>query len=179
MREWGFEYGIPMGALERWADRVYTETDVGRSLAISIGGVVGLLFYLSTRDWVVAAFATIIVFPLVRLISSVVAQRFRTREERQSKKSQAKNLYELLSPAEQEVVAAFATAGGCVITWAHMNSLALSGPAVESLRQRELLTTSVTTDGMRETFVLDQDLFDIAVRNAKHAALGKDQAQVK
>lgn len=32
----------------------------------------------------------------------------------------------------------------------------------ESLQQRELLWTSMTADGMTETFVLDSDIFDIA-----------------
>jgi len=56
--------------LDRWAERIYAERDFGRSIATSVAGVVGLLLYLNTRDWVVAAFAAVICFPIVRVLAS-------------------------------------------------------------------------------------------------------------
>ena len=43
----------------------------------------------------------------------------------------------------------------------------LNGPAVESLMQREMLTTSMTADLMRETFVLDHALFEVGVAKVR------------
>lgn len=51
-----------MQILDKWADRIYSETDVGRSVATSSAGVIGLITYLTTSDWVIAAFAFLIVF---------------------------------------------------------------------------------------------------------------------
>jgi len=47
-----------------------------------------------------------------------------------------------------------------------MNNQAVSSAAVESLIQREVLWTSMMADGMRETFALDSNIFDIA--NEQH-----------
>jgi hypothetical protein len=43
-----------------------------------------------------------------------------------------------------------------------MNNQPVSSAAIESLIQRELLWTSITADGMRETFALDTEIFDAA-----------------
>jgi hypothetical protein len=61
------------------------------------------------------------------------------------------------------VVQAFVQAGGSVLTWSHINALDLRGPAIESLINRQLLSTDVTADGMRETFVLDLAIFQAGV----------------
>jgi len=66
-------------AIEKWADRVYAETDFGRSVATSGAGVIGLLIYLSYNDWVIAAFSTIIAFPVIRLISTGLQSIGQTR----------------------------------------------------------------------------------------------------
>ncbi len=64
---------------------------------------------------------------------------------------------------EKAVVQAFVQAGGSVLTWSHVNALDLRGPAIESLINRQLLSTDVTADGMRETFVLNPALFQAGV----------------
>lgn len=149
-----------MNNLDKWMERVYGETDFGRSIATSVAGLVGLIVYLVVSDWVISAFSAIIVFPIVRLLSTWLYEKSRRASDRQLKNEQAESVYAKLSDAERQVVAAFVKAGGSVLTWSQVNTLPLSGPAIESLLQREILSTSMTADGMRETFVLDTDVFD-------------------
>jgi hypothetical protein len=47
------------------------------------------------------------------------------------------------------------------MTWGQINKSDTQFSAIESLMQRELLHSSVTADGMTETFVSDQDIFDM------------------
>ncbi|WP_412479684.1 hypothetical protein [Azonexus sp. IMCC34839] len=156
-----------MSTIEKWAERVYAETDFGRSIATSLSGILGLAIYLRFSDWVIAAFASIIFFPVVRLVASAIHARVSRNAVRRAKRNDAENIFSSLSEEEKAVVFEFVGAGGCVMTWSHMNKLAVSGPAIESLIQRELLSTSMTADGMRETFVLDTTLFDVGVSHAK------------
>jgi ABC-type multidrug transport system fused ATPase/permease subunit len=152
----------PMKSIDKLMEKLYEETDAARSIATSLAGVAGLVIYLVSSDWVVALFAWLIVFPLARLITAAIHAKRSKRATRRDAENEAKELYGRLSAGEKKVVRAFVTAGGTVMTWAHMNSLSLPGPSVESLMHRELLSTSVTADGMSETFVLDPALFDAA-----------------
>lgn len=158
-----------MSTIDKWIDRVYGETDFGRSVATSVAGIVGLVVYLMVGDWVISAFAAVIVFPLARLLASWLYEKGRRATKSRLEQQDALSAYERLSDQEQEVVQAFVEAGGSAMTWSHVNSLSLPGPAVESLMQRELLTASVTADLMRETFVLDSAVFDAAVSQARRA----------
>jgi ABC-type multidrug transport system fused ATPase/permease subunit len=155
-------------AINKWAERVYMETDVGRSVATSVSGVIGLVVYLLSTDWVIAAFSTIISFPIIRLVASGMHETATRRAKRRIAREEAEHLYDQLSDDEKQVVRAFVSAGGSVLTWSHVNSLSLPGPAIESLIQRELLRSSMTADGMRETFALDSSLFDVG-RERSHA----------
>ena len=150
-----------MKALDKWAERVYSETDFGRSVATSMAGIVGLGAYLVTSDWVIAAFSSIIIFPIVRLLSASYHERIKKAAQRHEQQQEIGNTYRCLSADEQAVVAAFVSAGGSVLTWGQVNKLNISNAAIESLIQRDLLSTSMTADGMRETFVLSTPLFDI------------------
>ncbi|MGB5677906.1 MAG: hypothetical protein WBN36_08900, partial [Gammaproteobacteria bacterium] len=69
-----------MKSIEKWAERVYAETDFGRSIAISVSGSVGLALYLTTNDWVIAAFSTIITFPIIRIISTGINEKFERKK---------------------------------------------------------------------------------------------------
>lgn len=153
-----------MSGINNWIERVYGETDFGRSVATSLAGVVGLVVYLCTGDWVVSSFAAIIAFPVARLITTSLYETIRRGSTRRLEQERVKVTYKSLSQEEQQVVAAFVQAGGSVLTWSQVNSLHLPAPAIESLIQRDLLSTSMTADGMRETFVLDTALFDIGLR---------------
>ncbi|MBU4045314.1 MAG: hypothetical protein KJ572_03125 [Gammaproteobacteria bacterium] len=150
-----------MSTLDKWAERVYAETDFGRSVATSAAGLLGLCIYLYWGDWVIAAFCSIIFFPIVRLVASALHSIFSESAERKAKRKHAEDLYIRLSQDEKAVVSEFVMGGGCVLTWGQVNNLSLPGAGVESLIQREILWTSMTADGMRETFVLDSDVFDI------------------
>ena len=155
-----------MNSIEKWADRVYAETDFGRSIATSIAGVAGLMVYLVWRDWAIAAFSSIIIFPIVRIVGASIHDKIQRRHAGQIAQEHAEARYNNLSDHEKCVVQAFVQQGGCVLTWSHMNQLEVSGPAIESLIQRDLLSTSTTADSMRETFVLDPAIFDIGQKKS-------------
>ena len=80
---------------------------------------------------------------------------------------QSHAVYEALSDKEKDVVGAFVSAGGCVMTWGQINNLDVSHSAIESLVTRRLLGPSVTADGMTETFVLAPDIFDAGLRKSR------------
>ena len=152
--------GLYMNSINKWVERIYSESDFGRSVATSLSGVVGLVVYLIASDWVIAAFSTIISFPVIRLTAAGLHEKATRRSKRRIKREEAEHAYASLSDDEKEVVLAFVRAGGSVLTWSQVNRLPLQGPAIESLIQREVLWTSVTADGMTETFVLDSAIFD-------------------
>lgn len=153
-----------MELLDKWADRIYSESDVSRSIATSAAGVVGLVTYLATSDWVIATFSVLVAFPIIRLAAASKHERLKMASGRQQKQDDADNDYCSLSAKERAVVDCFVAMGGCVMTWSQFNRSNLSNSAVETLIQRELLGTSVTADGMTETFVLSVSLYDAGVR---------------
>ena len=141
---------------------------MGRSIATSVAGIVGLSVYLLTWDWVIAVFSAVIAFPLVRIIATGLHESVVRRAQSQEELEEAKRVYSRLSPHEKSVVQAFVQSGSSVLTWNQVNKLGLSGNAIESLIQREVAWTSTTSDGMRETFALDSAIFDVG---QKHAAM--------
>lgn len=151
-----------MSTIDKWADRVYSETDFGRSIATSVSGIIGLVIYLIINDWVIAAFSSIITFPIVRIISTSLNEKINFSSMQKKRMKSAEDAYNRLSNGEKEVIQAFVTAGGTSLTYSDINSLDLSGPAIETLIQREIIWSSMTADGMRETFALDTEVFDIA-----------------
>jgi len=151
-----------MKSIEKWAERIYAENDFGRGIATSLSGGIGLIVYLVTDDWVIAAFSTIISFPIIRIISTGINEKVERKKKRKIDKENALQIYENLSHEEKEVINSYVNAGGSVLTWGQMNNQSVSSAAIESLIQREILWTSMTADGMRETFALDSNVFDIA-----------------
>lgn len=150
-----------MNTINKWAERVYAETDFGRSVATSVSGVIGLVVYFVSADWVIAAFSTIISFPVVRLIAAGLHDKATRHAKRRMEREEAEHIYKRLSDDEKQVVVAFVRAGGSVLTWSQVNRLSLPSPAIESLIQRKVLWPSVTADGMTETFALDSAIFDV------------------
>lgn len=150
-----------MKTIEKWADRVYAETDFGRSVATSGAGIIGFVIYLIFNDWVIAAFSSIISFPIIRLISTGFHEKVDRHKKRAIEREEAEHIYNRLSEEEKEVIQAFVKAGGSVLTWSQMNNQPVSFAIIESLIQREVMWTSMTADGMRETFALDSAIFDI------------------
>ncbi len=147
-----------------WAKRVYDEEDFGRSVSITLSGSVGLLIYLGSRDWVLALFVTVIVFPVFRVVASALHGRWREKRKQNMQVFEAQKRFETLSPQERDVVRAFVEAGGAALTWSQINRAALAVSAIESLVLRGILSTSVTSDGMTETFVMQTEIFDAALQ---------------
>lgn len=149
--------------LDRWAERVYSESDFGRGIATTAGGAAGLASYLHWNDWVIAAFVGIIIFPIVRILASACHSRWAQSQEQRYSKDQMKNLLDSLGHEERSVVQAFVWYGSTSITWREVNmSPIFTRAGIDSLVSRGLIDMSVTADGMTETFVLDAPLFEYA-----------------
>lgn len=148
--------------LDRWVERIYAERDFGRSIATSAAGIIGLSIYLIKGDWVISAFSAMIVFPIVRVISSAAHGAYSQKKLSVKDSEQAQELYDRLSDEEKSVLKEFVIAGGSVMSWGHANRANLSEPGVASLMQREILYVTMTPDGMREAFGIKVDIFDIA-----------------
>ena len=150
--------------LNRWLERVYSQSDTGWGIATSLAGVIGLTAYLYWDDWVVAGFSAIVAFPIVRISASAIhSPRWNCSREHARSRGQLKELLDGLGSEEKAVVQAFVWHGGSDITWGQCNqSPHFSVAGIESLINRDLMHPSVTTDGMTETFVLDTQLFDYA-----------------
>lgn len=86
------------------------------------------------------------------------------RKSKAAAEQQLAALYDSLTDSEKDVVQHFVAHGGAVMTWGQMNRLDDPQTGVESLARRGLLCTSVSVDGMRETFELDLTLFVFAYR---------------
>ena len=150
---------------DRWVERVYTESDFGRSMATFAAGLVGLIVYLLKPDIAIAGFSALIVFPVVRVLASAAHSKAERLAKVKAQEDGLEKLYNRLSPDEKHVVSVFVRAGGSVMTWAQMNNSGAKSSAIGSLGERGLLRTSAAADGLTETFVLDQDLFDIGQTN--------------
>lgn len=91
----------------KWVERIYSETDFAKSVATTIAGVVGLFIYLKYNDWVIAAFALIILFPLFRLIASHFHKKLDRKGKERLEEEKAERFYKKLSDVEKEVVLKF------------------------------------------------------------------------
>lgn len=150
-----------MKELNKWADRIYSENDFGRSVATSLSGGIGLAVYLLTNDGVLSAFGLIISFPIIRILSSGINEKRERNKQRATEKERLEYSFGKLTTEEKEVVKKFVEAGGSVLTWHQVNQLDVHFSAIESLLKRDMLFTSCTADGLTETFVLEQEIFDI------------------
>ena len=149
-----------MDILDKWADKIYSETDFGRSIATSIAGCVGLSIYLYCHDWVIASFSSIIVFPILRILASKFNDDYIANKIEHIKANTIKSTLNKLSQDELNVLNLFVENGGTALTWSIINKSDVSSASIETLIQREILSTSATADGMKETFVLDVDIYD-------------------
>ena len=148
---------------DRWAERVYNESDIGRSIATTVAGAAGLTTYLYWSDWVVGAFTAIIVFPVGRVLATATHSHWVQSRKRSYSREQIKELFENLGREEKDVVQAFVWHGGKSITWDECDrSPHFSSTGIDSLVSRDLIHATVTGDGMRDAFVLDTQLFEYA-----------------
>jgi hypothetical protein len=149
-------------SFSEWAKKIYDEDDFGRSISITLSGIIGLAIYLPSKDLVLSLFVTVIVFPLLRLIASAAHTRWKETKKQQLQAQEAQKRFENFSLEERRVLKAFVDAGGAALTWSQINRADLAVSAVESLVLRGVLATSVTSDGMTETFVMQTEVFDAA-----------------
>ncbi|WP_112480224.1 hypothetical protein [Vibrio variabilis] len=156
-----------MESIDKWLEKVYSENDFGRGIATSLSGAVGLASYLYSDDWVIAFFSLVIIFPVARIVATALNERSKVKITNNLQHKQLVDVFQRLSKEELRVIRAFTESGGTALTFRQINELDLSTPAIESLVQRELLWTSVTSDLMTETFALDTDFFDVAKSMAK------------
>lgn len=145
---------------------IYAEQDFGRSIATTVAGVVGLVTYLLSSDWVVSVFGAVIVFPVCRVASSALHSRLKQKHVELVRQIQADSLFRRFSPQERQILEFFVRAGGACVSWGYVNNskYPFPRPALNSLMARDVVHTSVMEDGMTESFVLDIDTFDMAQR---------------
>ena len=149
---------------EKLIGRIYSENDFGRSLATSISGIVGLITYYFSNDWVISLLSIFISFPVIRVIVTRLNDKFKKPTQQKIRENEAMHIYKSLSKQEKEIVNVFVSSGSCVLTWSQINNSSIYSNGIESLIQRELMRTSMTADGMRETFVLDTAVFDVGAK---------------
>lgn len=149
--------------MNRWAERIYEETDLGKSLGTNIAGVAGLIAYETTADWVIAAFVLIIVFTVSRVIASSIERS--VRSDVRVRNREVTKRFDNLSNDEMEGIDVFISHGGCVLTSSQTYNSVVTMNAIESLRRRGLLWEPTTLDAMQETFEISPELFDLAQRN--------------
>jgi hypothetical protein len=122
------------------------------------------VIYIKWREWVIAAFIAVILFPLIRISASAAHSRWKEARRGRLQFRDVQKRFERFSAEERLVLKVFVEAGGAVVTWRQMNKANVSMSAVESLKLREVLESSVTLDGMAETFVIEPEIFDLAQR---------------
>lgn len=146
----------------KWVELIYNEDNFARSVATTITGIIGLIIYLIFFDWVIAFISLIISFPLMRLIASYFHNKIEKEAKNREMKAEFEDIYNQLSKSEKEVIQGFLSADSCVLLFKQANTMELPYGGIESLIQRDMLRTSMTADGIRETFVLDSLIFDTA-----------------
>lgn len=102
--------------LDRWIERIYSERDIGRGVATALAGAVGLPIYLYWDDWVIAAFAALIAFPIGRIAASTAHSFWTQSRERNLDKKKLSEILDNLGKEEISVVQGFVWHGGSVIT---------------------------------------------------------------
>ena len=58
--------------IDRWLERIYGESDLGRGIGTAAAGAAALASYLYWNDWVVTACVGIIVYPVGRILASAI-----------------------------------------------------------------------------------------------------------
>lgn len=133
---------------DRWVERIYSGTDLGRSVATSSAGIAGLALYLLTSDIAIAGFSAVIIFPVVRVLASSAQRKAERVAKLKAQENGIQRLYGRLSPEEKNAASTLVLAGGSVVAWWQINNSDTHFSAIESLMQRGLLQTSMKADGL-------------------------------
>lgn len=138
--------------IDKWADRIYQEEDFGKNVSTSISGLLGLVVYLLTDDFALAAFITIITFPVVKIISNILRNRHLKKIEtieRENARMKMDDIVKNLTDQEKRVIHEFVKYKSSVMSdqYIKMNSIFLSDGAVKSLIERNFLTEQTCLSG--------------------------------
>jgi hypothetical protein len=162
---------------EKLLTAIYAEEDLGRSVAIAVAGVTGLVVYRLSADWVTAVFSSVILFPLARVAATAMHSRWKSKRSETAQALSAETEFNRFSPEERQILEFFVRQGGCCVSWSAVNRSEFPFPraALNSMMERGLVRTSVMEDGMTESFVLKVEMFDVA-QKAFNRKLGAEQA---
>lgn len=149
--------------IHRLVKLIFNENDLGNLFACAVAAVGGGLAWYLYEDFVISACTAIFGLTLTKILASTIYAHFRRLQKHRKNKKRVKDLFESLGREERATVEAFVYSGGSVMTWKETNdSPKASVAGIESLIHRGLIEPSVTFDGMRDTFVLDTELFNYA-----------------
>jgi hypothetical protein len=131
--------------IDKWADRIYLEEDFGKNVATIISGLCGLIIYLVEKDFSLAAFVTIIIFPAVKIITNILRNKhlkINEQLDRENAKKAIDQTVKDLTDQERLVIHEFVKYKSSVMSekYIKMNSVFLPDGAVKSLIEREYIT---------------------------------------
>lgn len=92
---------------EKLFTAIYAEEDLGRSVAIAVAGVAGLVVYQLSSDWVTAAFSAIILFPLARVVATAIHSRWKSKRSEVAQLISAESEFKRFSPEERQILEFF------------------------------------------------------------------------
>lgn len=138
--------------IDKWAERIYQEEDFGKNVSTTISGLLGLIVYLLTDDFALAALITIITFPVVKILSNILRNRhLKKREaiESENARKEMDNIVRNLTNQERRVIHEFVKYKSSVMSdkYIKMNSVFLPDGAVKSLIERSFLTEQTFLSG--------------------------------
>ena len=138
--------------IDKWAERIYQEEDFGKNVSTTISGLLGLIVYLLMDDFAVAAFITIIIFPVVKILSNTLRNRHLKKSEdveRENARKEMDDIVKNLTDQERRVIHEFVKYKSSVMSdqYIKMNSVFLPDGAVRSLMERSFLTEQTFLSG--------------------------------
>ncbi|MEO3679596.1 hypothetical protein ABGI61_11240 [Rheinheimera sp. FR7-31] len=138
--------------IDKWAERIYQEEDFGKNVSTTISGLLGLIVYLLKDDFALAAFITIITFPVVKILSNILRNRHLKKSEaieRENARKEMDDIVKNLTDQERRVIHEFVKYKSSVMSekYIKMNSVFLPDGAVKSLMERSFLTEQTFLSG--------------------------------
>lgn len=149
--------------LDKWMERIYSETNFVTNIAIAAGGGIGLAVYLYFDDVAAGAFVAVTTFPLVKVLATPRYSRWKESRAQERRDTELKELYDNLGHAERSALLAFIGHGTSVLIWKDCDTWSESARAgVRSLMNRKYIREGEIGEYGAETLALDPVLFDYA-----------------
>jgi ABC-type multidrug transport system fused ATPase/permease subunit len=155
--------------IEKWAERIYLEEDFGKNIATSTSGVVGLIIYLSKSDFALAAFVAIIIFPVVKIISNSLREKYIAKKQErdyEAAKEELDRTVKELTDQERLVIHKFVQYKSAVMSnkYIKLNNVFLPDGAVKSLMERKFITEEFYGLSGEYDLKLNLDVFEAGRR---------------